>query len=276
MPDKRSMPASFKEKILNARTIQEAVILSKLDREKHSLSNMEELPLAWSVDKPLCQYCLQELAGENSICALCDEISERAEESRKENTAILVSYEYAQDVANAVEDPFFLLNENQLLVLLPGFRVAEFLFFLKETTTPESHLLNIVFPGRGNMVFGDALAMARYYAENAEHYDDWFTTRFFFNHSHMRSLRFEDFFSFSVIETLFETASTIKSLFPKQDRSVIRELLNKDYVNRIYELNRFYSMCSKDQKTLLDRLKIDESDPERVLTLFQMVRYVSY
>lgn len=274
MPGKRIMQASFKEKLLNARTIKDAAILTELAQEEHSLSMQEKAPLLWSVDKPLCQYCLQELAGENSFCSLCNEISKRSEEPRKENTGILISYEYVQDIINTIEAPCSLLNENQLLVLLPGFKVAEFLVFLKEAAPHKNPLLNIVFPGRGDMVFGDAVAMAGYYAENVEHYDDWFMTKFFFNHSHIRSLKLEDFFSFSVIETLFETASAIKSLFPGRERGVIRDILKKDYVNRVYETNRFYSMCNKEQKHLLAKLNIDESDPERVLILFQMVQYV--
>lgn len=277
MLDKKTkIPAFLNEKLLNARTIEEAVILTALSQEEHPVSEPEKKdPLPWNSDKPLCQHCLQELAVDKNYCSFCSEILKQNQELKSNISAgVLVHYQHTLDLINISEEPFVLLNDSELLILLPHFKVADFLCFLKETASHKSPIVNIIFPGRGDMLFCDALAMARYYAKNIQPSGYPFINKFFFNHSHMRSLSFEDFYSFNVAKALFEMASKIKPVFPPKNISVILDLLKKDDVNRVYELNRFYSMCNNDQKTLLNKIEIDESDPKRVQTLFQMVRYV--
>jgi hypothetical protein len=279
------LPDSIKQKIVNAQTIYEAMVLAGLAQENHSVLQgiCQNSPLDWNIHRPLCKHCWQELATENDVCSLCREILARMEGlTTKTDTGILVSCQSAEDVANALvassiepsvdsnRETISLISQKELLVLLPCFLTASFLTALQETAP----CLSIVFPGYGDMNFGDALAMARYFARNAEASESQCLTKFFFSHSHMRAFDMGDFFPFDFTKELFETASAIKSVFSKDDRNLICDLLKKDRVNRVYELNRFYSLCNPDQKHLLSRLQVDNSEPNRLLLLFQLVRYV--
>jgi len=280
-----NLPDSIKQKLLNAQTIHEAMVLAGLVQENHSVLQgiCQNSPLNWNIHRPLCKHCWQELATENGVCSLCREILARMEGlTTKTDTGILVSCQSAEDVANAFaaasvepsvdsyRETISLISQKELLVLLPCFMTASFLTALQETAP----CLSIVFPGYGDMNFGDALAMARYFARNAEASENQTLTKFFFSHSHMRAFDMGDFFPFDLTKELFETASAIKSVFLKDDRDLICGLLKKDRVNRVYGLNRFYSLCNPDQKNLLNRLQVDNSEPNRLLLLFQLVRYV--
>jgi hypothetical protein len=273
-------PDFLKQKAINAQTIKEAVIIVQMMNEKSTVSKIESsCPIEWGIDRSLCQHCWQELAEENGYCPLCQEILNQFDKSK--NTAVtgmLVSGQYAAEIMNSLPNSAdvipVLIGDYEFLVLLPSSQIPMFLTTLEETASYQSNLVNIVFPGRGDMKFADVLAMARFYAKNAQNLDEGFLTKFFFNHSHMRAFDFENFLSFEITRKLFETAAIIKSAFPRDERSVIQDLLKKDRMNRIYELNRFCSMCNAEQKAVLKQIQIEDSDPERVLFLFQLVRYV--
>lgn len=270
----------LKDKVVNARFIKEAVALVQLSEERHPVfSDTGQYPLNWGIDKPLCRHCWQELAAADGVCPICSEMLHLMEVSViKVGAGILVSCPYASDILNAPweipDTNLTLIGEDELLILLPHDSVAEGITFLHERAYREKNLINIVFPGQEDIAFGDALAMARYFAENAASSSKGFLTKLFFSHSHMRSFDFEDYLPFDITRKLFETAAVIKSVFPGKDCSAIREILKKDRVNRVYELNRFYSMCNQNQKAVLDRIQIDNIDPAKALLLFQIVRYV--
>ena len=272
----------LRQKIINAQTAEEALALIQLANSGHQFpASASVYPIAWHTDIPLCRHCWMELAGENGFCSLCQAVFDQIEGSDSRiGAAILVLYQYAEDIFNAFSDssPEWLapISENELLILLPPFKVAGFLFFLHETAPHPSALISIVFPAHGDMAFGDAIAMARYFANSVQSFGGWFSSKFFFNYSHMRAFDFGDVLPFEITAALFETAAAIKKTFSREDRSVISELLKKDPVNRVYEMNRFYSMCNPEQKSLLNRINVEGLDPKSALLLFQLVRYVEY
>ena len=210
---------------------------------------------AWGPDKPLCMHCWQELA----FCPVCQEIPEYPESGV--NTGVLLTgkvlefaYELAQDI-----------SENETVVLLPAHRVADFLL---NTSNLQAA---VVFPGKGDMLFSDALAMARYYAAAATGP----FIKLFFSHSHMRTLALNDYLSPEIFERLCSVAGFIKSAFSLEERKIVSDMFHKDSTNQTYELSRFYSMCNTRQKNLLDEIQVRDIDPARGLLLFQITRYVS-
>ena len=272
----------LRQKIINAQTAEEAVGLIQLANSDHQfLSSSPGYPIAWNTDTPLCRHCWLELAGENGFCPLCQAIFDQIDKSAvRTGAAILVSYQYAEDIFNAFSDSslewLVPIRENELLVLLPSPKVAAFLYSLHEAAPYPGDLISIIFPTRGDMSFGDAIALARYFANSVQSSEGWLSSKFFFSYSHMRSFDFGDILPFELTSALFETAAAIKKTFSREDRSVISELLKKDQVNRVYEMNRFYSMCNPDQKALLNQINVEGLDPKSALLLFQLVRYVEY
>ncbi|MDY6868456.1 MAG: hypothetical protein SVT56_11245 [Chloroflexota bacterium] len=217
------------EKILHARRIKEAVALEALFREgDFVLSSIHKDPPHWDVDKPLCQYCWEELSEYGDYCPLCQAVASRLEASRiKANTGILIACQNAKALmpeCHFIEETTLVcISGTELLVLLPTYQVAGFLTALRESRPPTEALTNIVFPGNGELTFGDAIALARYSAGSIQ--DQPFLTKFYFNHSHMRAFDFDTFLSFDITTRLFETAAIIKSAFSSDDRAVIKELL---------------------------------------------------
>lgn len=272
-------PDLLTQKILNAQTIKEAAALVHLCRQDHPvLANTTRQPVSWGIDQPLCQRCWQELSGDDAFCPLCREVSNQIQLSRiRANTGILIFCQNETDLLTNCqamsETTPVEISENELLVLLPSFEVANFLIFIKDHAS-DTGMTNIVFPGQGDMTFGDALSIARYVAGSVQIQQNSFLTKFYFSHSHMRAFDFETFLGFDITTRLFEMASVIKTVFSRDERKVITGLLRKDPINRAYELKRFYSMCGREQKSVLDRIQIDRIEAERGLLLFEIVRYV--
>ena len=213
---------------------------------------------AWGPDRPLCIHCWQELATDSAFCPFCLEIPEYPESGV--NTGVLLTgkelelaYELAQDI-----------SENETVVLLPSHRVADFLLSISNLQAA------VVFPGKGDMFFSDALAMARYYAAATGYF-----IKIFFSHSHMRTLALNDYLSPEIFKRLCSVAGLIKSAFSPEERQIISDIFHKDSTNQTYELSRFYSMCNTQQKSLLDQIQVRDIDPARRLLLFQITRYVS-
>jgi len=213
----------------------------------------------WGPDKPLCMHCWQELAKDSAFCSVCQEIPEYP--GPGVNTGVLLTGkdlglpdELAQDI-----------SDNEAVVLLPSHRVADFLLSISNLQAA------VVFPGKGDMHFSDALAIARYYATAAA----GSFIKLFFSHSHMRTLSLDDYLSLELFERLCSVAGLIKSAFSPEERKIISDIFHKDSTNQTYELSRFYSMCNTRQKKLLDEIQIRDIDPVRGLILFQITRYVS-
>lgn len=277
-PDTIALADYLAEKVLHARHIKEAVALEALFRQgDFVLSRIDGHPKAWDVDNPLCWNCWEEISEYGGYCSLCQAVANRLEASRiRANTGILVTCQNAKSLMSECpwteNTTLVCISATELLALLPTHEVAGFLTDLRESTPPTCVQTNIVFPGNGELTFGDAVALARYSAGSVQ--DQPFLTKFYFNHSHMRAFDFDTFIGFDITARLFETAAIIKSAFTRDDRAVIEGLLKKSHVNRLYELKRFYSMCNQDQKNILDQVQIDKIDPERGLLLFHLVRYV--
>lgn len=272
-------PDLLAQKIFNAQTIKEAAALVQLCHQDHPvLSKTTRQPVNWGIDQPLCQRCWQELSDDDGFCPLCREVSNQIQLSKiRANTGILIFCQNETDLftnCQALSETIPVkIRENEVLVLLPSFEVANFLVFIKNHVSRNT-MTNIVFPGQGDMTFGDALSIARYVAGSIQIRQNSFMTKFYFSHSHMRAFDFENFLDFDILSRLFEMASVIKTVFSRDEKNVIAGLLKKDPINRAYELKRFYSMCGRDQKSVLDRIQIDRIEAERGLLLFDLVRYV--
>lgn len=214
--------------MINARSIEEAVACAGFK------ANESEPPLAWGPGKPLCRHCWQDLAQEDNLCQACKNML--PEDRAKENTGILFRFD---DVEQAILEGTVshILSQKELLILCPRSSVAS--IFLSFEGGWKSA---VVFPGRGDMLFGDALAMARYFAAEIA------GIKFFFSHSHMRTLEVGDVLEFDIAQKLFGVARGLKSVFLGDDVLVLKDIFRKDRMNQRYELSRFYSMCSQDQK----------------------------
>lgn len=270
----------LRQKIVHARTIDDAVALIHMDHMHPDIfSRPVSHLLDWSIDKPLCRHCLQEIAETNGLCLICKEtLAFMDSVDIRAGAGILVSSLHAPSILNAPWDipdaSVIMISETEALIILPHDSVGDGLMFLQETISDQSHCVGIVFPGKGVMTFGDALAMARYYAGSVNADDRGFYIKFFFNHAHMRAFDFDDYLPIALVQRLLETAAEVKAVFYGKDRAVICDLLKKDQVNRVYELTRFYSMCDQAQKALLSRIQMETIDPQKALFLFQLVRYV--
>ncbi len=264
---------------MNSQSVEEAAILIKLYREYSPLlTNISPSPLNWSWDYPLCQRCWQELAETKGLCPLCNEMSDRLQSTKiPTGSAILISCPSAEEFSDTLPDYEQIyhapLTSQLLLVLLPNTSVSEFLLSLQKYKADP--FIVIVFPAQGDMNFGDSLAMARYFHTNLEYYEDGIWIKFFYSHAHMRSFDFDDFLSCDIAERLFQAAQIIKQVFYREDISVILNLLQKNEINKSYELSRFYSMCNQDQKSVLEQIQIDRLDPHRASLLLRLTKYVS-
>lgn len=259
-------------KVLNAQSIAEAAALVRLARKNHpAIKTAYEHPLNWGIEVPLCQHCWQELSVDKGFCPLCRAISVHAKKSRtRVGTGVLVSCQDAKYLDFKYGDPVS-ISDSELLFLLPAFKVGAFLVSLRENPFP---VINVVFPGNGDMAFGDALAIARYAAGKAHVTGNMHATKFYFSHAHMRAFDFDTFLGFDIVTRLFEMASVIKSVFSADDRHVLFGLLKKNKVNRTYELKRFYSMCDQYRKSVLEQIQIDRIAPQRGVLLLSLVKYV--
>lgn len=270
----------LRQKVVHARTIYDAVALIHMDHMHPDIfSGPVSHLLDWSIDKPLCRHCLQEIAETNGLCFICkDTLALIDAVDIRADAGILVSSIHPASILNAPWDipdvSVMMISETEVLVVLPHDSVGDGLMLLMETLSDQSHCVGIVFPGKGVMTFADALAMARYYAGNVNADDRGFHIKFFFNHAHMRAFDFDDYLPISLVQRLLETAAEIKAVFHGKDRALMCELLKKDQVNRVYELTRFYSMCDQAQKALMSRIQMETIDPQKALLLFQLVRYV--
>lgn len=238
----------------NAQSIEEAFAFAGFKE------NESEQPLAWSPDKPLCRHCWQDLAQEGDLCLTCKSMLPDARV--KVNAGILFRCEKPEQFV-AENGITHVLSRKELLILSPSSSVASIVLSFEGGWKSA-----VVFPGRGDMLFGDALAMARYFATEIA------GIKIFFSHSHMRTLELNDVLEFDLAQKLFGVAATLQSVFLRDDLFILSDILRKDRMNKKYELSRFYSMCSQDQKELLDQLQITEINPARANLLLQLVRYV--
>ncbi len=252
--------------ILNCQSVEEAVAGKTLDL------SMPEMPVAWSPDKPLCSHCWNDLACQDDLCQTCKGVLDNTEEQAEDNTGILIFDPDDQELSGLIIEDIvtYQISQSELLILTPGSKVLSLVLSLRDY----SWSCTVIFPARGDMIFADALAMSRYYAgQIASSYPEY-SIKLFFNHSHMRTLDLRDVINIDLLFKLTNVTAELKRTFPRDKLSALKYIFTKDRTNQKYELNRFYSMCSQDQKILMDQLEISELEPSRAMMLLQMIRYV--